>query len=68
MSSSFVVANSGDNYGLISGTDWFIWWFIVIVPIAFILLSARVFQNIFDDYRNFRQGNPMIVSTVLGGQ
>lgn len=68
VTASFVTANSGNNYGLITGTDWFTWWFLVSLPLAFMLLSGRVFQNLFEDVHNLRRGNPLISQTVLGGQ
>jgi len=68
VTASFVTANSGNNYGLITGTDWFTWWFLVTLPLAFMLLSGRVFQNLIDDLGKYRRGDPMIEQAVLGGQ
>lgn len=64
-----VMANAGNNFMIVTGTDnVFVWWFMATLPIAFVLLSARVFQNLFDDIGNFRNGRPLIEQTVLGGQ
>lgn len=64
-----VVANAGSNYMFVTGTNnVFVWWFLISLPIAFVLLSGRVFQNLFQDIKNYRSGNPMIEQTVLGGQ
>lgn len=64
-----VMANAGNNFMIVTGTDnVFVWWFMSALPIAFVLLSGRVFQNLFDDIRKYRAGEPMIEATVLGGQ
>lgn len=64
-----VMANAGNNFMIVTGTDnVFVWWFMTSLPIAFVLLSGRVFQNLFDDIANYRTGKPMITQTVLGGQ
>ena len=54
---------------IVTGTDnVFVWWFMATLPLAFVLLAGRVFQNLFEDVRNFRTGQPLIEQTVLGGQ
>lgn len=64
-----VTANSGNNFMIVTGTDnVFVWWFMVTLPFSFVLLSGRVFQNLFDDIRKYRAGEPLIEQTVLGGQ
>ncbi|MGJ8611124.1 MAG: TRAP transporter small permease [Octadecabacter sp.] len=64
-----VMVNAGNNFMIVTGTDnVFVWWFMASLPIAFVLLSGRVFQNLFDDIRNFRNGDELIGSTILGGQ
>jgi len=69
VTSTRVVANAGSNFMFVTGTNnVFVWWFLISLPIAFILLAGRVFQNLWEDIRNYRQGNPMIGQTVLGGQ
>lgn len=64
-----VVANAGSNFMFVTGTNnVFVWWFLISLPMAFVLLSGRVFQNLFEDIRKYRSGEPMIEQTVLGGQ
>ncbi len=64
-----VMANAGNNFMIVTGTDnVFVWWFMATLPLAFVLLSGRVFQNLFDDLAKYRSGKPMIEQTVLGGQ
>lgn len=56
------------NFRFMAGTnDVMQWWFLATVPVAFMLLSARVFENLFTDLRNFREGNPLIQQAVIGG-
>ena len=64
-----VMANAGNNFMIVTGTNnVMVWWFMATLPIAFLLLSGRVFQNLFQDIRNYRTGQPLIEQTVLGGQ
>jgi TRAP-type C4-dicarboxylate transport system permease small subunit len=64
-----VMANAGNNFMIVTGTDnVFVWWFMTALPVAFTLLSGRVFQNLFEDIRKYRAGEPMIEQAVLGGQ
>ena len=56
------------NFSIMLGTDNVLqWWFLVTVPIAFILLSARVMVNLLADLRKFRNGDEMIEAAVIGG-
>lgn len=69
VTSTRVVANAGANFMFVTGTNnVFVWWFLISMPLAFVLMSGRVFQNLFEDIRNFRTGEPMIKQAVLGGQ
>lgn len=64
-----VTANAGSNYMLVTGTnDVFVWWFMITLPLAFILLAGRVFQNLGQDIATYKSGEPMIQQAVLGGQ
>ncbi len=64
-----VTANAGSNFMFVTGTNnVFVWWFLISLPLAFILLSGRVFQNLFEDIKKYRNGDVMIEQTVLGGQ
>ena len=56
------------NFRFMAGTnDVMQWWFLATVPVAFVLLSARVFENLFADLRNFRAGAPLVSQAVIGG-
>ncbi|CTQ49115.1 TRAP transporter small permease [Jannaschia donghaensis] len=56
------------NFRFMAGTnDVMQWWFLATVPVAFLLLSGRVFENLFADLRNFRAGAPLIEQAVIGG-
>lgn len=56
------------NFAIMLGTDNVLqWWFLATVPVAFILLTARVLGNAVDDYRKFREGGEMIEAAVIGG-
>jgi TRAP-type C4-dicarboxylate transport system permease small subunit len=69
VTSMSVVANAGSNFMIVTGTDnVMVWWFLISLPLAFVLLSARVFQNLFEDIRKYRKGDKMIEQAVLGGQ
>ena len=69
VTSMSVVANAGNNFMIVTGTDnVMVWWFLITLPFAFVLLSARVFQNLFEDIRKYRNGDKIIEQAVLGGQ
>ena len=44
-----------------------LWWFIITVPIAFILMAGRVIENFVDDLANYRSGKTLITTAVIGG-
>lgn len=63
-----VVANSATNFQIMLGTDGVMqWWFLLSVPLAFMMLVARVIENLMIDLRNFRSGAPLIEQAVIGG-
>ena len=63
-----VAANSASNFQILLGTDNVLqWWFLVGVPIAFILLAARALENLLEDIGNYRSGAPIIRQAVIGG-
>ena len=65
---SRVTVNSAANFQIVLGTDNVMqWWFIITVPIAFMLMAARVFENLIEDLENYRSGAPLINQTVIGG-
>ena len=56
------------NFAIMLGTDNVMqWWFLGTVPIAFILLTARVIENVREDLAKFRNGDEMIQAAVIGG-
>lgn len=56
------------NFRIMLGTDNVMqWWFLVSVPLAFVLLSGRVFENLSADVTKYRTGAPMIEQAVIGG-
>ncbi|RED18570.1 TRAP transporter small permease [Pontivivens insulae] len=68
VTASRVAAQSASNFQILEGTDNVLkWWYLIAVPIAFILMAGRVFQNWRDDYRNYRSGEPLIKQAVIGG-
>ncbi|MEL6747302.1 MAG: TRAP transporter small permease subunit [Pseudomonadota bacterium] len=61
-------ANSASNFQILLGTDDVMqWWFYVGVPIAWLLLCARVMHNFFEDLANYRNGEPLIASNAIKG-
>ena len=68
VTASRVTANSAANFQIMLGTDNVLqWWFLATVPVAFILLAARVLENLLEDIANYRAGEPVIQQTVIGG-
>jgi TRAP-type C4-dicarboxylate transport system permease small subunit len=68
VTSSRITAQSAGNFQILEGTDDFMkWWFLITMPIAFLLMSARVLQNWADDLANFRTGRPLIEPGIIGG-
>lgn len=62
-----LVALSASNFQIVLGTDDVMqWWFLISVPIAFVLMIGRIFQNLTDDIRNMRDGKPLIQQAVIG--
>ena len=65
---SRVTANAISNFMIVPGTNNLMqWWFIITVPIAFILMAGRVLENLIDDIRRYRRGEPLIEQAVIGG-
>ncbi len=56
------------NFAIMLGTDNVMqWWFLGTVPIAFVLLTARVMENAIKDIKKYRNGDDMIEAAVIGG-
>lgn len=63
-----LAALSASNFSIVLGTDNTMqWWFLIAAPLAFLLMCARVFQNVFDDIANLVSGEPLIKQAVVGG-
>jgi TRAP-type C4-dicarboxylate transport system permease small subunit len=67
VTTSRVTALSASNFQIVLGTDNVMqWWFLMTVPLSFLSLTARVFENFFEDISNFRRGEPLIKQAVIG--
>ena len=63
-----VTVNTYDNFAIVLGTDDIMrWWFIITMPMCFILLAARAIENIIEDFTKYRSGSQMIEQAVIGG-
>ncbi|MBO6893948.1 MAG: TRAP transporter small permease subunit [Roseibium sp.] len=62
-----VTALSASNFQIVLGTDNVMqWWFLITAPLSFVLLAARVFENLSDDLSNWRENRPLINQAVIG--
>ena len=63
-----VTVNTYDNFAIVLGTDDVMrWWFIVTMPICFVMMAGRVLGNTLEDISNYRSGAPLIKQAVIGG-
>jgi len=61
-----LTANSAANFQLLLGTDNVMrWWFYIIVPLSWLVLYARVLENLIEDVRKYRAGLALTASTEL---
>jgi TRAP-type C4-dicarboxylate transport system permease small subunit len=61
-------ANSAANFQILLGTDNVMqWWFYAWVPASWILLSARVMDNLAGDFSRYKNGEPLIVMNAISG-
>jgi TRAP-type C4-dicarboxylate transport system permease small subunit len=61
-----LTANSAANFQLLLGTDDVMrWWFYICVPVAWLILYARVLENLLEDVRNFRAGREFGLNSEL---
>lgn len=68
VTTSRATALSASNFQIVLGTDNVMqWWFLITIPFAFILLTARVFENLSEDFANWRSGQPLVKQAVIGG-
>ncbi len=59
---------SASNFQIVLGTDNVMqWWFLVTVPISFLMMAARVIENFIEDIRNWRGRRTLITQAVIGG-
>lgn len=67
VTSTQVAANSAANFQILLGTDNVLqWWFLVTVPLSFVLIAARAMENWLDDLANFRRGGVLIAPVAIG--
>ena len=65
---SRVTVNTYDNFAIVLGTDDTMrWWFMVTMPVCFILLATRAVENVIEDFANYKSGEPLIKQAVIGG-
>ena len=67
VTSTQIAANSASNFAILLGTDNVLqWWFLVTVPLSFILIAARALENWLTDLENYRSGEVMIIPAAIG--
>ncbi|WP_454441329.1 TRAP transporter small permease [Vibrio bathopelagicus] len=55
-----------DNFAIVQGTDDVMqWWFYMATPVGWTLIIYRVIQNFYQDYRRYRNNEPLILQTSL---
>ncbi|MEP1610483.1 MAG: TRAP transporter small permease subunit [Roseobacter sp.] len=63
-----VTVNTYDNFAIVLGTDDVMrWWFIITMPVCFIMMAGRVLGNTIEDISNFQNDRPLIQQAVIGG-
>lgn len=69
VTSARVTANSASNFQILLGTDDVLqWWFLITVPVAFVLMAGRALENYLEDIAHYRSGEPLIEQAVIGGE
>lgn len=59
-------ANSASNFQILLGTDDVMqWWFYILVPFSWLVLSARVIENLAEDIHRLRKREPLIRHAAL---
>ncbi|GAA6208629.1 hypothetical protein NBRC116601_19220 [Cognatishimia sp. WU-CL00825] len=67
VTSTIVATNSASNFQILLGTDNVLqWWFLVFVPLSFVMIAGRTMENYLQDYRNLRSGEPLIQAAAIG--
>ncbi|QUJ75985.1 TRAP transporter small permease subunit [Sulfitobacter albidus] len=65
---SRITVNTYDNFAIVLGTDGIMrWWFIVTMPLCFIMMAGRVLSNALIDRSRFRNNETLIEQAVIGG-
>lgn len=63
-----VTVNTYDNFALVLGTDDIMrWWFLLTMPLCFVLMATRAIENVIEDFAKYKSGAPMIEQAVIGG-
>ncbi|MEM6371227.1 MAG: TRAP transporter small permease subunit [Pseudomonadota bacterium] len=63
-----ITVNTYDNFAIVLGTDGVMrWWFIVTMPVCFVLMAGRVLSNALIDRRRFVNNETLIEQAVIGG-
>lgn len=61
-----LTATSASNFQTLLGTDDVMrWWFYIIVPISWLILYARVIENLVEDIRKYRAGRQVAAADDL---
>jgi TRAP-type C4-dicarboxylate transport system permease small subunit len=61
-----LTANSAANFQILLGTDDVMrWWFYICVPVAWLVLYARVIENLVEDVRKYREGREFGLTNEL---
>lgn len=67
VTSTRVAANSASNFQIMLGTDNIMqWWFLVFVPLSFVMIAGRSLENYMHDIANYRSGEPLIKAASIG--
>jgi TRAP-type C4-dicarboxylate transport system permease small subunit len=67
VTSTRVTLNSAANFQIMLGTDDVMqWWFLALVPVAFVLIAARAIENLGQDWARYRSEAPLIEAAVIG--
>ncbi len=62
------VVRAYSNFQIVLGTDNIMqWWFLLTVPVAFMMMAGRVLENLFEDWGNYRNGDPVVKQAIIGG-
>lgn len=57
-----------DNFAIVQGTDDVMqWWFYIATPLGFSILILRVLQNLIEDIKTFRSGEPFRLQVSILG-